>query len=96
VEQIFTLEIDFGASQAPGEALGEKQRCGAASVAREELVEAAMKTAVSFRFLILALEFLESGHENLGGVAAPVDAETARRNLRGRDPCVPQGGQGTP
>jgi hypothetical protein len=78
MEQIFALEINLRAAQFVRQALSEKQRRGTPSIAVQQFVEAALKTAIPSSFLVMALQFVQRRHQSLGNIAAAIDAETPR------------------
>ena len=74
VEEVLALEVDA----LPGcEALGERERRGAARVRRQQVVELGAEGVVGERLAPAALQLVERRDQRLGDVAAAVVAEVA-------------------
>jgi hypothetical protein len=77
VVKVFALEVNFGATEFPGEAFGQVKGRGPA----DEFGEVVGKFALEFRVMlgaeILGLQFLERVHESLGHITSAVGSEMA-------------------
>jgi hypothetical protein len=83
VEQVFALQVDFGAAELLCEAAGEEEWSVASGVSAEEEIEALLVLRIALGFVIFAFEFLERGHEGFGNIAATVSAETSGHGFMG-------------
>lgn len=78
VEEVFALEVNFGAAEFFGPAFGKVERGGAAAVVLEEVVEFGLKRGVGFGGFVGGAELIERRHEGFGGEAAAEFAKVAR------------------
>ncbi len=83
VEQVFALEIDFGAAELLGQALAEVERRGAAGVVVEQISQFGLEGSIGFGYVVFVLQFEQGGHQGFRDVAAAVDAEAAGARLGG-------------
>ena len=79
MEKILALEIDARAAQPSRQVVGEVEPRGPPRIALEPAVQLALEARVALQPRIRALEDEQRGHERLGDIAAPVDAEMAAR-----------------
>src|SRR5215472_6454902 len=77
VQQVFALEINPGAAQRLGQALGVEERRGTAGVFLEKPLELGAELLVAARLLVLTLQFFQSRHQGLRDIAAAVRTEAS-------------------
>ena len=77
VKQVFPLEINPGATEFFRKPLREKQSCGTAGISAQELVQPALKAAVTPGLFVVSLQFFKRSHERLGDIAPAIDAKTS-------------------
>ena len=78
VIELVALEVDLGAAQVLGEALGEVERARPAGVVGVEIGQLLLEGGVGFRLVVGALQVEDQRHQRLGDEAAAEHAEEAK------------------
>jgi len=73
--QVLPFQIDLGPAQFFRESPGIVERCLAARILSQIILEFLLKELISLRLMIGLFQFNESRHQRLSGVAASKDAE---------------------
>ena len=74
--QLIALQIDLGAGEVIGQALGEEQRTGPADVMLEVIVELGLEFRVGLAGVVGLLDLEHEGHEGLGDESPAIKTET--------------------
>ena len=77
VVELVALEIDLGAAQVLGQALGKIERAGTADIMLEKLVELGLETRIGLGVLVGLLQLEDQRHQCFGDEAAAINAEQA-------------------
>ncbi len=77
VQQVLTLDVNLGAAMYFAEAFRKVQRCRAAGVVGQQILQLRLKGRVPTGFQISLLEFFERRHQNFGDKASAVRTKMA-------------------
>ena len=75
VIQLVALEVDLGAPQLLGQALGEIERTGPAGIVLEQIVELVLERRIGLGVIVGLFQIEDQRHQRFGDVAAAEDAE---------------------
>ncbi len=85
VQQVFALQVNFGAPELLGEPFGKEERCGTSGVVPAQVVQLLLKVAIATGPGVGALQLFQGGHQGLGNVAAAIRTKAAMgRSAGGR------------
>ena len=77
VVQLVALEVDLGAAQLLGQALGEIERAGPAGIVLQQIVEFVLERRIGLGRVVGLLQLEDQRHQRFGDIAAAENAEMA-------------------